>query len=199
MKSALPNLAILCVFGAAAALALAAALRAGIAAAGLAGPAWATFKALERRPGSASLESWARFWILAGLLFALDRIFLGAFLGAWLPDPVYPALLFSAVVWLSNDNAKNSNRIYGTAVQPLFLNYERNIDSVAEAAADKVSEFSRYGLMQVSNVLRPIAMQLDHAAMRAQEKHDRLLQSKNDRPTIMLNSDDDYPTVSRLD
>lgn len=197
LPAAVPNLVVLCLFGAGLALLFAVALRAGIATVGLAAPAWATFKALEKRPGSAALETWARFWILAGLLFALDKTVMGAIVGAWLPDPFYSAMLFSAVMWLSTDNAKNSNKLYVTAIQPLFLRYETSIDAFVEGASEKFSDLSRYGLIQVSNALRPLAMQLDHAASRAQEEHDRVLSRRNTPAISLLASDDEGDFASR--
>jgi TB2/DP1, HVA22 family len=175
---ALPHLALFCVAVSVLALMLSLALHLGIVAGGLVGPAWSTFKAIERRPGSAPVTRWASFWVVAALLFGLDRLLLAAVLKPWLPGPMYSLMLFLSVVWLSRDDAVNTERLYGAVARPLFLRYEDSVDAALAGIADRVDDMSRFGLIQVSHAVKPIAMQLDHAAAVAQEQHDRIAQRR---------------------
>jgi hypothetical protein len=163
-RSALPNLALLCVAGSVAVMMLHVVLQAGIVAGGLVAPAWGTFKALERRPGAPAVERWACFWVLAAAVFAADRLVLDVLLRPWLPGPMYPALLFFVLVWLSRDDAGNALRLYDGAVAPLLLRYEEAIDAGVMDLSERVDDASRYGLIKVSDCIRPIALQLEHAA-----------------------------------
>jgi hypothetical protein len=175
---ALPHLALLCIAVSALALMLSLALHLGIVAGGFIGPAWSTFKAIERRPGAAPVTRWASFWVVAAVLFGMDRLLLAAVLKPWLPGPMYSLMLFVAVVWLSRDDAVNTERLYDNIARPLLLRYEDRVDSLIGGIADRVDDLSRFGLIQVSNVVKPIAVQLDHAAAVAREQHDRIAERR---------------------
>jgi hypothetical protein len=153
---------------------LSAALHLGIVAGGLMGPAWSTLKAIERRPGAAPISRWAAFWVMSAMIFGMDRLFLASVVKPWLPGPAYSLILFFSLVWLSRDEAANSERLYSSVARPLFIRYENDVDLVIDGVADRVDDLSRFGLIQVSNIVKPIALQLDHAATVARQQHDRI-------------------------
>lgn len=148
-------------------------LHCGIVASGLVVPAWGTFKALERRPGAAPLERFGAFWVLVAMVFAMDRLVLNRFLRPWLPGPAYDALLFVMLMWLGRNDGEKAERVYDGYVAPTLLKYEQGVDGAMAGIAERIDDVASYGLIKMSDSVRPIAMQLEHAASAAARDADR--------------------------
>lgn len=119
-----------------------------------------------------SVARWARFWAIAAVLFALDRASARVGLQAVLPGPMYAAGVFSALAWLQGGEGRNAGLVYD-ALRPGLVRYEDSIESGIGAMGERVNEASRYGLVKVSECIRPIATQLEQAADAAQREADR--------------------------
>ncbi|KAJ7706359.1 TB2/DP1, HVA22 family-domain-containing protein [Mycena rosella] len=89
-------------------------------------PSYGTFKALSHRPVSEpELERWSQYWAVIGIVVAYE--YLAEFLLSWLP--FYWELKTLFLLFLALPQTQGSTYIYGTYLQPFFVQNETELDA----------------------------------------------------------------------
>ncbi|KAG6830300.1 hypothetical protein H0H92_001378 [Tricholoma furcatifolium] len=87
---------------------------------------YATFKALSSRPLSeTNLRRWSAYWIVVGIFVAFER--LAESFVTWLP--FYWEIKIAFLSFLALPQFQGSTYIYNAYVEPLFVNYESDLDA----------------------------------------------------------------------
>lgn len=88
-------------------------------------PAYMTYKAVEKRqPNVDELLFWGKYWIIVGILAAVETLFFAFFLLI----PFYSLTRLVLLVYLWHPRTQGVLLLYHRAVQPLLMKHEHQID-----------------------------------------------------------------------
>lgn len=156
-------------------------LNVGIVGVGALNPAWQTFRALESRiPDASSADSdsddeyhplaiyrrnWAAYWVVAAGLFGVESLLVRPTIGGLIPGPLYPALIFALLVYLTNNHAEKSGAMYADIVRPALYRIERPVERGAKAIEGHFNQFVDLAVVGFHQFVEPYALQLRDAAV----------------------------------
>lgn len=115
-------------------------------------------------------RSWQAYWILAALLYAMEKMMILPLLGRLLPSSAYNAMLLAGLVWLTRDNATNAKRIYDEFVKITFIGVEDGVDGGVHWVKTKLDILCQQIVVLVHDGLTPIVKQLKQAGLDTEQQ-----------------------------
>lgn len=119
-------------------------------------PAYMTYKSVERRqPNIDELLFWGKYWIIVGVLEALETVFFGL----TVLIPFYSIARLVLLVYLWHPKTQGVLLLYHRGVQPVVMKHEQQIDKTLQEVHTRGTDYAMEQLRRLVGLLQSAMQQ----------------------------------------